>query len=85
MKDNEKDIVVFLAASAAAEAEDEALQLGALAALHRVAGDRAMHRVLPHAYTPAWERFSQEVCTLAVDLMGSWWPKPASRLKKTSV
>lgn len=60
-KDNQKDIVVFTDEAHATGAEEEALQLGALAALHRVAGDRAMHRILPAHYLPAWERHGQDV------------------------
>lgn len=60
-KDNEKDIVAFLDASDATEAEDEAQQLAALTALHAVAGDRAMHRILPKQYLSFWERRSKEV------------------------
>ena len=60
-KDNDKDIVVFLDAGHATATEEEAQQLGALAALHRLAGDRAMHRILPMQYLQIWEVFGQEV------------------------
>ena len=58
-KDRNKDIVVFLASEHQADAPDEAEQRAAVTALHRVAGDRALHRVLPDAYRPLW----QELCT----------------------
>ena len=61
-KDDKKDLVVFLNAADAADTEEEAQQLGALAALHRVAGDRAWHRILPSNYLPVWEKHGQEVC-----------------------
>lgn len=61
-KDDKKDVVVFLNAADAAETEEDAQQLGALAALHQVAGDRSMHRILPTRYLPAWEKHGQEVC-----------------------
>jgi hypothetical protein len=60
-KDNKKDVVVFLDASQAAGAEEEAQQAGALAALHSVAGDRAMHRILPQQYLAAWEWHGEQV------------------------
>ena len=58
-KQSDKDIVVFLPESHAAETEDEAQQLGAVAALHRVAGDRALERTLPPQYAPLWRALSQ--------------------------
>ena len=60
-KDNQKDIVVFLEASQAAATEEEAQQVGALAALHHVGGERALHRILPQQYLPAWEWHGQQV------------------------
>lgn len=62
-KDNDRDVVVFLDAALATETEDNAQQLGALAALHRVAGDRAMHRILPEQYLLTWEAYGREVMT----------------------
>ncbi|CAL8471800.1 g11342 [Coccomyxa elongata] len=60
-KDRNKDIVVFLAAEHQADTPEEAEQRAAVTALHRVAGDRALHRVLPEAYLPLW----QEQCAKA--------------------
>lgn len=59
-KDRNKDIVVFLGSEHQAEGTlpDEAEQRAAVTALHRVAGDRALHRVLPQVYLPLW----QELC-----------------------
>ncbi|KAK9846310.1 hypothetical protein WJX81_001334 [Elliptochloris bilobata] len=54
-KDSEKDVVVFLDAAHAAGSEEEAAQRGAVAALARVAGERALHRVLPRAYRDLWQ------------------------------
>ncbi len=66
-KDRNKDIVVFLAAEHQADAPDEAEQRAAVTALHRVAGDRALHRVLPEAYLPLW----QELCATVSPPIGS--------------
>ncbi len=61
-KDRNKDIVVFLAEEHQADTPEEAEQRAAVTALHRVAGDRALHRVLPEAYLPLW----QELCAKVV-------------------
>ena len=55
-KDRDKDVVVFWGAEEqqADSRPDQAEQLAAVAALHRVAGERALHRVLPPAYRPLW-------------------------------
>ncbi|KAK9809193.1 hypothetical protein WJX72_011126 [[Myrmecia] bisecta] len=58
LKDNTKDIVVFLEESQAAATEEEAQQRGAVAMLHRIAGERALHRVLPPAYRPLWDEMA---------------------------
>ena len=71
-KDDKKDVVVFLSSADAADTEEEAQQLGALAALHRVAGERALHRILPSSYLPAWQKCGQEVRPLhCAPLLGS--------------
>ena len=53
-KDRDTDVVVFLGAQQQADRPEQAEQLVAVAALHRVAGERALHRVLPPAYRPLW-------------------------------
>jgi len=68
-KQQDKDIVVFLPEAHAAESDDEAQQRGAVAALHRIAGNRALERTLPPQYAALWralgaaakERKSKEV------------------------
>ena len=60
-KDDTKDVVTFLDAAIAATSEEEAQQRGALAALHRVAGDRAMHRILPEDFLDLWEELGKQV------------------------
>lgn len=54
-KDAARDVVVFLDAMHAGASEEEAAQRGAVAALQRVAGERSLHRVLPHAYRDLWQ------------------------------
>eukprot|EP00803_Ostreobium_quekettii_P004271 evm.model.scf_905.2 EVM.evm.TU.scf_905.2 scf_905:10452-23846(+) len=49
-----KDIVVHLPKEFAADSEQEAAQYAATAALHHVAGDRALDRVLPPDYVAIW-------------------------------
>jgi hypothetical protein len=60
-KDRDKDIVIFLAAEHQCERADEAEQRVAVTALQRVAGDRALHRVLPAAYRPMWDSLAEKV------------------------
>jgi len=57
-KQQDKDIVVFLPETHAAESDDEAQQRGAVAALHRIAGDRALERTLPPQYAALWRALS---------------------------
>lgn len=54
-RQSEKDIVVFLQDKYAATDEEDAKQRGAVAALHRIAGDRALERVLPGQYRTLWQ------------------------------
>lgn len=61
-KDRDKDIVVFLAAEHHSNSKEEAEQRVAVTALHRVAGDRALHRVLPLTYRPLWQDLGVKVC-----------------------
>eukprot|EP00887_Chlorella_sp_A99_P002300 scaffold10.g2300.t1 len=51
---SDKDVVVFLEPEQAAPSEEEATQTAAVAALHRVAGDRRMDSLLPPQYLPIW-------------------------------
>jgi hypothetical protein len=60
-KDDTKDIVVFLDKEEGTPDEELAGQRGAVAALHRVQGDRALHRVLPVAFRPQWEALGEKV------------------------
>ncbi len=55
VKESNRDVVVFLDAKHAAGSAEEAGQRGAVAALARVAGERALHRVLPRAYCDLWQ------------------------------
>lgn len=52
---------MFLDATHAAASEEEVQQKGALAALHAVAGDRALHRILPQGFLGQWDWLSQQV------------------------
>jgi len=54
-KEGTRDIVAFLGSEHAAPSEEEAGQRGAVAALQRVAGERALHRVLPQRYRELWQ------------------------------
>ncbi|KAG2486676.1 hypothetical protein HYH03_014607 [Edaphochlamys debaryana] len=53
-KKQEDDVVVFLDEAWAADDEAEARERGAVAALNRVQGDRALERILPRPYVPLW-------------------------------
>jgi ATP-dependent RNA helicase DHX57 len=55
----EKDVVIFLDGAHAAATEDEAAQRAAVAALHRLAGERALERVLPREYTAQWRALGE--------------------------
>ena len=64
-KDRDKDVVAFLAAEHQCSSLEETGQRVAVTALHRVAGDRALHRVLPEMYRPLWHQLSEHVsCNL---------------------
>jgi hypothetical protein len=70
-KKQELDEVVFLEDSQAAPSEEEAEQRGAVAALHRMQGDRALDRVLPRAYVQHWRELEQQVrcCTVCESVL----------------
>ena len=55
-KNKEKTQVYFVDKELSADTKEEAQQKAALIGLHNVAGDRAMHRVLPKAYVPLWDK-----------------------------
>jgi ATP-dependent RNA helicase DHX57 len=55
----EKDVVIFLDGAHAAATEDEAAQRAAVAALHRLAGERALERVLPREYAAQWRALGE--------------------------
>ena len=57
------DTVAFTPRGATYPSAAEAEQAAAVAGLHAVAGDRALHRVLPRAYRPQWE----SACEAAAD------------------
>ena len=59
-KESERDVVVSLGAEHAAGSVEEAGERGAVAALARVAGERALHRVLPRAYTDLWHALAAQ-------------------------
>lgn len=61
-KNSDKDVVVFLDDDHAAPSQEEAAQRAAVAALNRVAGERALERVLPREYVPLWQALTQQVC-----------------------
>ncbi len=61
----DKDIVVWLDARHAAPDEQEVEHCGAVAALHRVAGDRSMDYVLPQRYKKLWAALGEEVRSIA--------------------
>jgi ATP-dependent RNA helicase DHX57 len=54
-KRSENDLVVFLDERFASPDAAEAEQRGAVAALHRVCGDRQLHLLLPPQYRPLWQ------------------------------
>lgn len=70
-KGGDKDTVVFLDDVQAAPSPEEAQERGAVAALARVAGHRNMQRLLPKAYSSAWDWCVQKVrhcCRLLVHI-----------------
>ncbi|KFM23075.1 Putative ATP-dependent RNA helicase DHX57 [Auxenochlorella protothecoides] len=56
----EADAIMFLAEEAAAETEEEALQRGAVVGLHRLAGDRSLHSLLPEQYRGLWKELGHK-------------------------
>jgi ATP-dependent RNA helicase DHX57 len=56
----DKDTIMFLHDSLAADEEEEAMQRAAVMALHCLAGDRSMERVLPEGYVGQWRRHGEE-------------------------
>ena len=65
-KDRDEDIVVFLAAEHQCSSQEETGQRMAVTALHRVAGERALHRVLPEMYRPMWKQLGEKVSSSQV-------------------
>ena len=61
-KDFKSDTVIWLNVEQACDSEMDVQNCGALAALHAVAGDRALHRILPSAYSERWEWLNKEAC-----------------------
>ena len=60
-KDRDKDVVVFLETAHQIANIEEAGQRLAVTALHRVNGDRALHRVLPEQYRSLWHQLGEQV------------------------
>jgi len=60
-KDREKDVVVFLASEHQCSSQEETGQRVAVTALHKIAGDRALHRVLPEMYRALWDNLGEHV------------------------
>ena len=60
-KDRDEDIVVFLAVEHQCSSQEETGQRTAVTALHRIAGERALHRVLPEMYRPMWKQLGEKV------------------------
>lgn len=65
-KDRDEDVVVFLAAEHQSSSQEETGQRTAVTALHRVAGERALHRVLPEMYRPMWKQLGEKVSSQVV-------------------
>ena len=59
------DIVAFTPKGVTCESAAEAEQAAAVVGLHAVAGDRALHRVLPPAYTQLWDDLTETARTRA--------------------
>jgi hypothetical protein len=60
-KNRDQDVVVFLATEHLCDSKEEAEQRVAVAALHRVAGKRSLHRVLPPSYRSLWQDLGVKV------------------------
>ena len=58
-KKSENDVVVFLDQTSACECEQEAQQRAAVAALHRIAGNRSLERTLPPQYVEMWKALGE--------------------------
>ena len=54
-KNDDKSIVCFVDRDAPCATKEDAIQAAAVVGLHRVAGERALHRVLPKEYLPLWD------------------------------
>ena len=65
-KDRDKDVVVFLGTEHQTANIEEAGQRLAVTALHRVNGDRALHRVLPEQYRSLWHHLGEQVGSLTL-------------------
>ncbi|KAK9866236.1 hypothetical protein WJX84_005972 [Apatococcus fuscideae] len=60
-RDHDRDVVAFLDRNQPADQdEEEAGQLAAITMLHKVAGDRSLHRVIPASYQPLWQQLSKQ-------------------------
>ncbi|GIL84569.1 hypothetical protein Vretifemale_13233, partial [Volvox reticuliferus] len=59
-KRREDDIVVLLDEKYGAEDEQQARERGAVAALHRVQGDRALERILPKEFVSMWTELGEQ-------------------------
>jgi hypothetical protein len=71
-KQQERDVVVFLDEALAAPSQEEAEQRGAVAALHRVQGDRALDRLLPRQYGQQWRDLEQQASEGGAGGGGGW-------------
>jgi ATP-dependent RNA helicase DHX57 len=59
-KKSENDVVVFLDQENACDCEQEAQQRAAVAALHRIAGNRSLERTLPPQYVKMWKALGEK-------------------------
>ncbi|GIL66003.1 hypothetical protein Vafri_19646 [Volvox africanus] len=59
-KRREDDIVVFLDEKYSADDEQQARERAAVAALHRVQGDRALERILPREFVSMWTELGEQ-------------------------
>lgn len=66
-KRSENDVVVFLDDSLAAPDAAEAEQRAAVAALHRVAGERQLHMLLPPQYRDVWQAMRESASKRAAE------------------
>ena len=77
-KDRDKDIVVFLASEHQCASPEETGQRVAVNALHRVCGERAMHRVLPEIHRALWHQLGEQV---GLQLSCACFPSPPAQRK----